>query len=132
MALYPMLLDVVEGATVVQPLPQVHVLHRLLVRRAPGAALPAVDPFRNALLHVLRIGVDAHPARALQGFERADDRSHLHAIVRGVGLAAPELLLRFRSAAFHPENNAPSSWPGIAAAGAVAVDLHDLLSHVAD
>src|SRR5687767_10768859 len=60
-ALHPVPLDVVLRRQLVELAPQVGVLHRLLVGGAPAAPLPVVDPQRDALLHVLRIGVQAHP-----------------------------------------------------------------------
>src|SRR5262245_55790045 len=53
MAAHPEPLDLVLAAGGVEPLPQVGVLHRLLVGRAPAAPLPVVDPLGDALLHVL-------------------------------------------------------------------------------
>src|ERR1041384_3872538 len=42
----------------VQPAPQILVLHRLLVSRFPSLAFPGMDPRGNSLLDVLRIGED--------------------------------------------------------------------------
>src|SRR5258708_18706234 len=80
-ALHPVPGDTVRPGETIELLPQVHVLHRLLVGGAPAAALPFRQPFADALLHVLRIGVDLDPARRLERFQRADDRGDLHAIV---------------------------------------------------
>ena len=41
----------------VEPLPQLGILHRLLVGGAPAVALPAVDPAGDALAHILAVGV---------------------------------------------------------------------------
>src|SRR5687767_8624144 len=115
----------VFGGELVQPPPQILVLDGLLVGRAPAAALPVLDPGRDALHDVERIGVDPHAAPALEGFERADRGHELHAVVRSVGIAAPELLFL----AVIAQEHAPSAGTGVSAAGAVAVDLHDAVSH---
>ena len=54
----------------VQPLPQVDVLHRLVVGGLPAARLPAVDPGADAVAQVLAVGVDGRrhrPASARPG-----------------------------------------------------------------
>src|SRR3546814_2844834 len=53
----------------VQLLPQVGVLDRLLVSRAPIAALPVGQPLVHAFLHILRIGMNHHIATALRSEE---------------------------------------------------------------
>src|SRR5436190_7935738 len=105
--------------------PEVVVLHRLLVGRLPALALPGVDPLRDSLLDVDGIGVEPHVARALQRFERADDGGELHAVVGRRGVAAPELLLL----ALVAHQRAPAARTRIAATRAVAVDLHDIVTH---
>src|SRR5689334_8699811 len=105
-------------------LPEVHVLDRLLVGRTPAAALPVVDPGRDALLHVERVRVHAHAAGPLERLERPDDGHELHAIVGRARFAAVDLLF----GAFRPQDGAPAARAGIAAAGAVAVDLDDIVS----
>src|SRR5262249_56627669 len=94
----------------------------------PAAPLPARDPLRDALHHVERIGVEPDLARALERVERADYRRELHAVVGGLRLAAPELLLGPLGA----QQRAPAAGAGIAAAGAVAVDLDDFIGHRSD
>src|SRR5690349_5903459 len=47
---HPEPFDAMGGIELVQPLPQIDVLHRLPVGGAPALALPAIDPLRNALL----------------------------------------------------------------------------------
>src|SRR5688572_4129528 len=122
---HPVPFYVVLGGELVQPPPQILVLDGLLVGRAPAAALPVLDPGRNPFHDVERVGVDPHAAPALESFERADRGHELHAVVRGVGLAAPELLLL----AVVAQEHAPAAGTGVAAAGAVAVDLDDAVSH---
>ena len=70
----------------------------------------------------LRIGVQAHAARALERFERADDRHQLHAVVGRRGFAAVELA----HAAAATQERAPAADARIALARAVGVDLDDV------
>src|SRR6266566_6135546 len=42
----------------IQPLPQINILDRLPVRRAPAVPLPAVDPAGDALTQILAVGVE--------------------------------------------------------------------------
>jgi len=48
----------------IEPLPQIDVLDRLLVRRAPAVPLPAMDPAGDALTQILAVGVRS----TVQGF----------------------------------------------------------------
>src|SRR5438094_559622 len=113
--------DAVRSSETIELLPQIHVLHRFLVGGAPAAPLPVGQPFADALLHVLRIGVDLDPARALQHFQRTNDRRKLHAIVGRLPFAAEQLLFL----TVHLQNGAPASRPRIALAGTVRVNAHD-------
>src|SRR5690349_8984057 len=124
-SLHPMPLYLMFRRERVELFPEVDVLDVFLVGGAPVAALPRVDPARDAFLHVLRVGVEAHAARFLQRLERADDRHELHAVVGGRRLAAPELPLLSLVA----QHRAPAARAGIAPARAVAVDLHDVIAH---
>src|SRR5258706_12563144 len=84
-----------------------------------------MDPLGDALLDVLRIGIELHSARALERLERADHRGELHAVVGGGRLAAPELFFGI----FKTKEDAPSARTRVAAAGAVAVDLDHVIRH---
>src|SRR5258708_6516098 len=117
-ALHPVPGDTVRPCETIELLPQVHVLHRLLVGGAPAAALPLRQPFADALLHVLRIGVDLDPARRLERFQRADDRGELHAIVGRLRLAAEQLPFL----TVNLQDRAPASPTRVALAGSVGVD----------
>src|SRR5687767_10778339 len=66
MALHPMPGDVVAGSRLVEFPPEILVLHRLVVGRAPAASLPVVHPLRNALAHILGIREQIDRARALK------------------------------------------------------------------
>src|SRR5205085_1119334 len=83
MSLHPMPLYLMLGRDCVEFSPEILVLDRLLVRGLPALAFPGVDPLRDALLHVERIGVEAHAARALQRLQRPDDGLQLHPVVGG-------------------------------------------------
>src|SRR5690348_14120661 len=71
-ALDPVPLELVGRAQPVERLPQILVLHGLLVCGFPAARLPVGHPFQHALPNVLRIRVDAPTHRALERFQRAD------------------------------------------------------------
>src|SRR5688500_11221490 len=122
-ALHPHPLDVVHARELVELAPEIGVLHRFPVRRAPAVLLPAVYPLADTELNVLRIGVDARAARALQRLQRPDDRHQLHAVVGGVRFAAVELA-RLRAAA---QKRAPAAHARIALARAVGVDVDDVV-----
>src|SRR5438105_837897 len=66
MAAHPVPLYLMFGGELLELLPQIDILDRLLVRGAPAAALPFMDPARDALLDVERVRIQAHAARALQ------------------------------------------------------------------
>src|SRR5690606_38021276 len=55
--------DRMAGHLIVQGLPQLVVLHRLLVGGQTAAPLPVGQPVGYAFHDVLRIGVDHHPSR---------------------------------------------------------------------
>src|SRR5438094_8113740 len=57
MAAHPVPLYLMFGGELLELQPEVDVLHRLLVGGAPAAALPVVDPARDALLDVARVGI---------------------------------------------------------------------------
>src|SRR3954447_18750539 len=124
-ALHPVPFYLVTRRCPVELAPEVLVFHRLLVRGAPAAALPARDPLRDALHHVERVGVEPHLARTLQGVERPDRRGELHPVVRGLGFAPPQLFLGPLGA----QQRAPPAGTGVAAARAVAVDLDNFIGH---
>src|ERR1035437_10406338 len=93
----------------VEPAPQGLALNRLLAGRFPAALCPVVDPRRDALLDILRIGVQLDAALACQRLERADHRGQLHAIVGGMRLATAQLA---RAVAIF-EQHTPAAHPRI-------------------
>ncbi len=102
----------------IEALPELGILHRLLVRRLPAIALPAVNPFADAVLHIGGIDMHLDRARTIERFQRHDRRHQLHAVVGGLRLAAGKLLAR----AVIVENGAPAAGAGIAGTGAVAYE----------
>src|SRR5436309_11106941 len=112
---HPVPLYLMFARELLELFPQVDVFHFLLVGGAPVAALPIVDPGRDALLDVKRIRIDTDLARPLQRLERPDDRHELHAVVGRGRLSAPELLFL----PFVAEDYSPAPGPGIAAARAI-------------
>src|SRR5262245_28430748 len=121
----PMPLYLMSRRRLVQAPPEILVLHRFLVSRFPTLAFPGVDPLGNALLDVLRIGMEPDPARALERLEGADHRHELHAVVGRRRLAATGLFFLILVS----KNKTPSSRPGIPPAGAVGKDFHELIAH---
>src|SRR5581483_9722333 len=91
-AFHPVPLYLMARRRGIELLPQVHVLHRLLVRGKPAAPLPRMQPLRDALHDVDRVRSELHPARPLERLQGADGGGQLHAVVRGLRLAAVELL----------------------------------------
>src|SRR5436190_2312640 len=124
-AAHPVPLYLMFGGELVELLPQIDILHVLLVGRAPAPPLPVMDPGGDALLHVERVRIDAHLAAPLQRLERPDHRQELHAVVGRGRLAAPELLLL----ALVAKHRTPAAGPRIAAARPIGIDLDGLLSH---
>src|SRR5437764_651268 len=72
MALDPVPAHLVRLQRLIEALPQLDILDRLLVRGAPAVALPTVDPTRDALPHVLAVGIEIDLAGLLQRFQGRD------------------------------------------------------------
>ena len=83
MAFDPVPLDGVAGHRCIERLPQVLILHRLLVRCLPAALLPVRQPLVQAVHDVLGVGIERHLAGTIQRTECFDDRRQFHAIVGG-------------------------------------------------
>src|ERR1700680_2006378 len=104
----------------VEVLPQVDVADRLFVGGAPDIAFPAVDPFGDAAVQILAVGMKLDDARTFERLERRDGGGELHAIVGGMRFAALELAL----VAVPGEHRGPAAGPGVSRAGAVGVNDH--------
>src|SRR5262249_9130737 len=100
--------------------PQVLVDDGLLGRGDPPFSLPSVDPGCDAVLEIFGIGDHFDLARFAQSAQAFDRRGQLHAVVGGVRLAAPQLLL-VRTV---PENRRPPARTGISEAGAIGDELY--------
>jgi hypothetical protein len=117
-ALDPPPIDVVRFARCIEALPQLGVLHGLLVGRFPAVAFPAVDPGRDAVLDVIGVSVKFDLAGPLQGLQGRDGRHQFHAVVGGIGLTAAEFL----AVPAPHEDGTPAAGAGISRAGAVGID----------
>ncbi|MCY1448752.1 hypothetical protein D9M71_654490 [compost metagenome] len=104
----------------VEQLPQVSVFHRFLRRGFPAALLPVVHPLVDAFHHVLRVGHQQHLAGTLELFQATDRAHQLHAVIGGIGFAAPEFLFN----ALAHQQCAPAARAGVALAGAVGEQFY--------
>src|ERR1035441_1212672 len=75
--------DLLPRGGVIKLSPQVFVLHRLPVNRAPVVGSPAREPFGDALAQVFGIGEDCDLAGLLECREGRDGRLELHSVVGG-------------------------------------------------
>ncbi len=109
----------------IEPLPQVDILDRLLLGRAPAVALPLRHPGQDAVAQVLTVGMDVDQARPLERVERRDCGHELHAVVGGMRLAALELP-HVRAGG---QDRPPAARTRIARAGAVGMNDDVRLAH---
>src|SRR6185437_626640 len=119
-ARHPVPLDGMTGRELIEPLPQILILHGLAVCGEPAPRLPCAHPFPDAAPDILRVGIHPHASGTLQRLERTDDRRQLHAVVGGQRLRARKLLL----AAGKAEQGRPAARPRITAAGAIGIDVY--------
>ena len=120
-ALDPEPLHVVRLGGGIQPGPQVGVLHRLLLPGLPAVALPPGQPLGDAPAQVDAVGVHVHAGRAGQALQGADGGRDLHPVVRGLWMAAVDLLL----VTAVPQNGSPAARAGIGRTTAIREDLHE-------
>jgi hypothetical protein len=127
MTLHPVPADLVLAERGIEALPEIDILHRLLVGGAPAVLLPFRDVFGDAVAQVLAVGMQIDTARPLKRFERGDRRRQLHAVVGGIRLAAFELLFVIAEG----EDRGPAASPGIGRGTAIGVDDHarKLIAH---
>ncbi|MNE53113.1 hypothetical protein D3C80_1478200 [compost metagenome] len=125
MAAHPLPGHLVAVDLLIELLPQVSVLHRLLGGGLPAALLPVDHPFVDALHHVLRVGGQHHLAFTLERHQALDRGHQLHAVVGGLTFAAPQFLLD----ALVDHQHAPATRARVALAGTISKHL-DAIAHV--
>lgn len=104
-ALHPVPVDFVFVAGGFERLPEIGVFDRLFGSGLPAVALPGMNPGRDAVLHVVAVGVEVDVGRAGERAQGFDDGLEFHAIVGRIGGAAEEFL-----AVFAPdEDGAPAA-----------------------
>src|SRR5690348_333371 len=112
--------DLVPGDVVLlderdEGLPEVAVLHRLLLGIEPAVLAPAlVPPVAEAVDHVRAVAVDVDPAPPRERPQALDRGGQLHPLIGGGILAAEQLDL----AAVLDQEHPPAAGPGVARAGA--------------
>src|SRR5262249_46143355 len=127
MALDPMPAYLMALQSEIEALPQIGILHWLLLGRFPAVALPAMDPLADAVPQILPVGWQFDGGRPGQRFERHDRGGQLHAVVGGERFTARQLLLMPAIA----QDGPPAARTRIARAGAVGVNDHRLACHAA-
>src|SRR6516165_2193650 len=93
------------GAMRIQPLPEIGVLDRLPVCRAPAVPFPGMYPSHDSVAQIFAVGVNVDEARTLERFEGLDCRHELHAVVGGLGVTA----LQFLDVLAEREDGAPAA-----------------------
>src|ERR1700688_3641181 len=116
----PVPMDFVALHRRVEVLPHIDVATRLLVGGAPAIAFPAVDPFGDAAVQILAVGMKLDDARTFELLELRDGGGELHAIGRRMRLGALELAL----VPVPGQHRGPAAVPGVSRAGAVGVNDH--------
>ena len=82
-----------------------------------------MDPFADALLYILRIGVDAGLHRLREPLQRLYHREQLHTIVGRGRLTAT----KFRFLPVNTQQHTPASWPGVSTTGAICIDVDHVI-----
>ena len=101
-------LDSMRRQRGLEPLPQIDILHRLLVGGLPAARLPLLDPARDAVLHILAVGMEPNLARAASAPPARRSPPSAPCGCWWWGWPPPELVLDGRhSAAARPSRPAP-------------------------
>ena len=120
MTLHPMPFDSVRRRSIEQLLPELRVLDRLLVRRAPPVLAPFVDPSGDPIADVNAIGVKVDTTWPLERRQAFYGGLQLHAVVGRKRFASTNLAFLVA----HAQKHRPAPWPGISAAGTVSEHLH--------
>ena len=111
--------DPVRLGGVEQFLPQVSILDGLFIGGFPAVALPAFDPFGQAVHDITAVGRQRHTTWLGQCIEPRNRCRHFHAVVGRQRLAARQLPF----ARTHADDGAPAARPRIALARAVGGDF---------
>src|SRR3546814_1260653 len=73
-------------------MPQVSVFHWFAISRTPAIFLPAENPLRYAILHIIAVGRHNDVTRAGEGAQSLDRRHQFHAVVGGIAFPAGQFL----------------------------------------
>src|SRR5665213_1639446 len=119
MALRPGPDGLVPRVLFVQLVPQILIRHRLLPTRAPAVHLPLMNPLRDAVLQVIRIGHDFDGALLFQRPQALYRGLQLHPIVGSLRLRAVHLARLIAIT----EDARPAARARIADAGSVCNEL---------
>ena len=109
-ALDPVPAHVMRLQRIVEPLPEVSVLHWLLIGGTPTVPLPVVNPAGDALPYVLAVGGEIDKRRTLQRLQRRDRRQQLHPVVGGMRFATFQFFLDLTE----PQDGAPAAGTRVA------------------
>lgn len=101
-------------------LPQIGIFDGRLGGSAPAPSFPPVDPFGNALAHVLAVQVQIHLTGALERLQGLDHGHHFHAVIGRLSLTTKQFF--FDTSRF--EQHAPSAGSGVALTGAIGVNVN--------
>src|SRR4051812_29113015 len=113
-------LELVLGDQLIELLPKIDVLDGRMISwlaPPPAVGLPLGHPFAQAFANVDTVGQQFHVGRSRERLEPLDDGHQLHAVVRGLRLAAAALHLFARRGV--PEDEGPATWARVAAASAI-------------
>jgi homoserine kinase type II len=87
-----------------------------------GRALPAFNPFHNAISHINRICIQINFARLFKGVKSFDRCRKLHLIICGFRFAAVQLFF----VALIAQDGTPTTWSWITRAGTICVNFNFL------
>lgn len=119
MSFEPMPFDGVLADEPVECDPELLIFYRLFVGGLPPVLFPVVNPLRDPLSQVLRIGVEVNDTGLFERPQSLDGRLKLHLIVGGCRMSAGDLSLF----ALKSENRAPSSRSRVTGACSVGINL---------
>jgi len=120
MAFGPLPFDFVSSGELVEFHPKILIDDRLFVRRFPAIAFPPVDPRRDPVFEVIRVGDNLDGTALFQKAQAFHRCRQFHAVVRGVGLGAEELTFLVAVA----EDAGPATLARIAQTSAICDQLN--------